>query len=277
MGRLDHPTPLYRLRHRVRTVATEHPRLYLPFARRKYPGPSPSVISDATELVIDGYTRSASTFAVYAFQLAQPRPVRIAHHLHAPAQLIAGVRMGLPVLALIRRPRSAVLSQLAREPDVQLADALYAYRRFHASLLPWLNGMVVADFDEVTTDFGAVIRRLNARFGTGFGVYAGDDQAAAEINALVALRDHLSPVLLGFESGTVGRSAARAEAHRLARLPAAGGAWLPNADRERAKDTLLALWNRPELTAPRRAADEIYLELRARTGRPAPAVDGSRP
>src|SRR5262245_45373054 len=75
------------LRHVARSRFTEHPAIYLPFARRKYPGPSPKVIDADTELVIDGYMRSANTFAVYAFQMAQRRPVRLAHHLHAPAQV----------------------------------------------------------------------------------------------------------------------------------------------------------------------------------------------
>jgi hypothetical protein len=64
--------PARRLRHVLRTRISEHPVIYLPIARRKHPGPSPEVISSDTELVIDGYTRSATTFAVYAFQLAQP-------------------------------------------------------------------------------------------------------------------------------------------------------------------------------------------------------------
>lgn len=274
MSRPDHPTPWRRLRHRARTMATEHPRLYLPFARRKYPGPSPEVISAHTELVIDGYTRSGSTFAVYAFQLAQPRPVRVAHHLHAPAQLIAGVRAGLPVLVVLRHPRGAVLSQLAREPDVALADALFAYRRFHIHLLPWLTGLVVADFEEVTTDFGAVIRRVNERFGTGYAVFRHDEQASREVNALVALRSHLSPGMLGFESGTVGQAEMRAEARRLARAPRDGTPWLPSADRDRVKDALLAQWNHPAVRRPRQAAEEIHAVLRARTGQER-TVDGA--
>src|SRR5215472_5623100 len=94
-----------RARHRFRTRWSESPTLYLPFARIKYPGPSPEVIGPDTELVIDGYTRCASTFAVYALQLAQPQPVRLAHHLHAPAQLVEATRMRVPALALIREPK----------------------------------------------------------------------------------------------------------------------------------------------------------------------------
>ena len=64
-------SPLMRARAVVRTHFSEHPSVYLPFARRKYPGPSPEVIGPESELVIDGFTRSATTYAVYALQLAQ--------------------------------------------------------------------------------------------------------------------------------------------------------------------------------------------------------------
>ena len=201
--RHQHVTLARRARHRFRTRLSESPALYLPFARVKYPGPSPEVIGPDTELVIDGYTRCASTFAVYALQLAQPEPVRLAHHLHAPAQLIAAARADVPALAVIREPRGAILSQLVREPDVALRDALIAYTRFYRRLLPSRHRMVVADFDEVTSDFGAVTRRVNDRFGTGFAEFEPTEQNTVRCFELIKLRGTLSPVLLGFESGTV--------------------------------------------------------------------------
>ncbi|MCU1658682.1 MAG: hypothetical protein JWO57_3338, partial [Pseudonocardiales bacterium] len=164
MSEPSSPTAYRRVRHLVRTRFCESPTLYLPFARRKYPGPSPEVISAETELVIDGYTRSACTFAVYALQLAQPHPIRLAHHLHAPAQLIQAARAGVPALLVIREPRGAILSQLVREPAVVMRDAVRAYARFHSCLLPYLDDLVVGNFEEVTQDFGRVIERLNDRF-----------------------------------------------------------------------------------------------------------------
>jgi hypothetical protein len=64
-------SPLRRVRHQVCTQVFEHSAIYLPFARHKYRGHSPEVISSRTELVIDCYFRSANTFAVHAFQLSQ--------------------------------------------------------------------------------------------------------------------------------------------------------------------------------------------------------------
>ncbi len=255
-----------RARHRVRMHASEHPRLYLPFARYKYPGPSPEVIGAETELVIEGYTRSAMTFAVYALQLAQDEPVRLAHHLHAPAQLIEAVRRDIPALVLIREPQGAVLSQLVREPHVALPDALLAYSRFYARIYPFRAGFVVADFDEVTGDFGSVIRRFNARFGTSYREFVNSDENVRECLALIKHRGTLSKTLLGFESGVVGREDLRRELERLEKGPAPAGtkeAWVPSADRERAKAELHEQWMSPAVTPLRERAQRAYVAFGA--------------
>src|SRR5205814_9788870 len=149
-------TPYRRARHRLRTYVSEHPRGYLAFVRHKWQSHNVEVIGPGTELVIDGYTRSATTFAVYAFQLSQRSPVQLAHHLHAPAQLIEAARRGVPAVALIREPRGAILSQLIREPDVALRNALIAYSRFYEHLLPYRKSFVVGEFKQVTHEFGTV-------------------------------------------------------------------------------------------------------------------------
>ena len=98
-----------RARHRLRTHVTEHPALYLPLATVKRAlrvdvrDLQRQVISSSTELVIEGYTRCGTTFAVYALQLSQGRPVRLAHHWHAPAQLIEASHRKIPALLVIRR------------------------------------------------------------------------------------------------------------------------------------------------------------------------------
>lgn len=253
-----------RARHAVRTRVSEHPSVYLPFARRKYPGPSPEVLSTQTELVIDGYTRSASTFAVYALQLAQERPVRLAHHLHAPAQLIAAARSGVPTLLVIREPRGAILSQLVREPGVAMRDALVAYIRFHDSLRVYRDRVVVGEFENVTHDFGSVIRRLNDRFGLGLSEFVHTQRNMDECFGLMAQRGSLSPVLLGFESGTVSKDAALRELEVLQARSASGQlreAWMPSTERHRAKRELTEQWLRPGLDRLRSQAVNLYEEF----------------
>jgi hypothetical protein len=264
MSTLARVPGLRRARHTVRTLASEQPALYLPFARHKYPGPSPEVIGAGTELVVDGYTRSASTFAVYALQLAQPRPLRLAHHLHAPAQLIAAARRGVPALLLVREPRGAILSQLVREPGVAMRDALVAYVRFHECLRAYQDRLVVGEFETVTHDFGSVIGRLNERFGLALTEFVHTPQSMDGCLALIAQRGSLSPALLGFESGLVSEEAAFAELRALQSRAASGRlreAWLPSVERQRAKEELAELWLRPGLRRLRARAFEVYDEF----------------
>ena len=260
-------SPLRRVRHRLRAHISGYPSAYLPFARHKYPGPSPEVIGPQTELVIDGFTRSATTFAVYAFQLSQEQPVRLAHHLHAPAQLLTAARHGVPALALIREPREAIFSQLILEPDVALRDALAAYCRFYTRLLPYRGSFVVGEFKQVTHDFGAVVRRLNAHFGTSFAEFLHTEANRRECFELIKLRDTDSPTLLGFESGTVSLDQLRREFPALARSSSLDAEraqkWIPSGDRERAKAALDEQWRRPSLSRLRNRAEQVYQEFLA--------------
>jgi hypothetical protein len=146
-----------------------HPSLYLPLAMARF---KPELtVGPHTEIVIEGFPCSANTFAVEAFRLAQPRPARIAHHLHVSAQFIRAVRRDIPVLLLIREPEEAILSLVVRERFLSLRQATGEYVRYYQRALPLRDRLVVATFQEVTRNFGAVIREVNRRFGVSFGEF----------------------------------------------------------------------------------------------------------
>ena len=262
-----------RARHRLRTQVTEHPALYLPIARAKRAlrldvrDLQRQVINSRTELVIEGYTRCGTTFAVYALQLSQERPVRLAHHWHAPAQLIEAAHRKVPALLVIRRPEDAILSQLVREPNVTIHDALVAYSRFYECLLPYRHSFVVGEFEQVTHEFGPVIRKLNARFGTSFAEFVHTDANVRECLELIRLRGTLSKTLFGFESGEVSREQLDREVQSVggAKLLDAGDvwdtkdAWVPSEDRTRAKAALREQWlQQPSLAKLRERAQLVY-------------------
>jgi hypothetical protein len=265
------PSPLLRARHRLRTVMAERPNLYLPVIRYKYRGPSPMVIGDGTEAVIDGYTRSASTFVVYAFQLSQPTPVRLAHHLHAPAQLIEAARRELPTLVLLREPKGAVLSQLVREPWVDMRDALFGYARFHKSLLPYRSSFVIGEYAEVTRNLGVSIRRMNERFGTSYAEFTHREEALREVSGLVRQRPTLSPTLLGFESGLVSRDDVRAFLASVSlpdHVSTGDDDWVPSERRDKQKAVLHTRWESDEMADLRNAAVDAYEAFRTGSSSP---------
>jgi hypothetical protein len=251
----------------VRSRFAEQPA-YLPLARLKYRRPGPEAVGPQTQIVIDGYTRSAVTFAVFAFQMAQTTPVRVAHHLHAPAQLIRASRAGIPAIAVIREPEEAVLSAMIREPYVSPKAALVAYTRFYQALEPHRDRLVSGAFEEVTSDFGAVVRRVNRRFGTSFGEFEHSDANVRACFQLVEVRARRPPwdhVLGSFESGLMGWSELRAELARhevdlTTPLGAAGveRAARPSPEREKLKDRIRRRVASPELEDIRGRAEAVY-------------------
>jgi hypothetical protein len=129
------------------------------------------VVNRHTAVVIEGFPRSANTFAVNAFIVAQDRPVAVGHHLHTAGHVLEAVRLGVPAIVLLRKPQDALASLLVRQPSVSVTRAAAAYARFYRDVQPVRHGFVIGEFATVTTDFGSVIRALNDRFGRGFSEF----------------------------------------------------------------------------------------------------------
>jgi hypothetical protein len=248
------------VRWTVRSRLAEHPG-YLRIARRRH---GEAVVSESTELVIDGFTRSASTFAVVAFQLAQPRPVRVGHHLHAPSQIIQAVRLGVPALLTVRPPEDTVLSLVIREPYVTIPQGLTAYARFHARLLDQRGEMVVADFGEVTEHLDRTIERVNARFGTDFAPFVGTDEHVRECFDLIEMRSRRPPwkqTIQDYLSGLVPLAdLERAAASHRGEMPAVPEhrAQRPSAYKNARKDELRDAYHSPAHARARRRAEELH-------------------
>ena len=135
-----------------------------------------------TGLVIEGFPRSANTFAVLAFEQAQGTPVRIAHHLHVPAQVQCGVRLRIPTLLLLREPIAAAISLVVREPWRSLRGTLREYVLFHQAILRLPRGsFVLGEFERVTTAFGGVIEEVNMRFNRRFSIFDHDESNVARV------------------------------------------------------------------------------------------------
>jgi hypothetical protein len=134
-----------------------------------------------TALVIEGFPRSGNTFSVAAFQIANGRQLHLGRHLHGAPHLLRAQRLGTPAIALVRPPAEAVASYLIRREGLRAEDALVEYVDFYRTAWSARDAFVVGLFDEVTRDFGAVLDRVNERFGTSFVRYEAtpENEAAA--------------------------------------------------------------------------------------------------
>jgi hypothetical protein len=166
-----------RLRYFVMTNLARIPAVALPLARVRGEG----VIVDAsTELVVESFPRCASSFALAAMNLAQPRRLRVAHHTHTPANAMRAIRLGIPALVLIRVPEDVAVSNMIRHPERTPNDVLRGFLRFYEPLLRHRRDLVVGTFEEVVGgDMGLITKRLNARFGTTFEEFEATEENVA--------------------------------------------------------------------------------------------------
>ena len=150
-----------------------YPGLFFPIYKMLAPAGEPQerMVADDKELVIEGFPRSANTFAVVAFQQAQCRPVSIAHHLHVEAQILRGVKMGLPVIVLLRNPVEAITSLLIMYPTITSQFAFRWYTRFYKAVESVHDRVVIATFEEVTKNYGAIIQRVNLMFDKNYTLF----------------------------------------------------------------------------------------------------------
>jgi hypothetical protein len=142
-----------------------------------------------TDLVVEGFPRSANTFVKAAFVDANP-DCTVASHLHVARSVRRAVRMGLPTVVLVRDPVDAVASLLVRDPRVDPRTALRAYQRFLVGVLPVIDRVVVAPFEQAVADPTAVVLAVDERFDRTFAPPAHDPDSRARIRAAVERMEH---------------------------------------------------------------------------------------
>lgn len=171
---------------KIKSLIGQQPSLFYPIMKLRYwdatsePNEGePTIwqlVNKDTQLVIEGFPRSANTFAVFALQYAQPFPLKIAYHFHAPAQIFRAINLGIPTLVLIRNPRDSVASFVARWSEVSESQALEFYISFYKSISQYKPSYVIGDFAEITQNFSNIIKKINNRFETSFVLFSDSQE-----------------------------------------------------------------------------------------------------
>lgn len=145
------------------------------------PGKRATLARRDTAIVIEGFLRSGNTFSVAAFAVSNGPDLHVGRHLHGAPHVLRAVRLGLPTVVLIRQPSDAVSSYLVRRATLTPDDALVEYIDFYRTAWRVRRGFVVGLFDQVVSDFGLILDRVNQRYGTSFLPYeaTAENQAAA--------------------------------------------------------------------------------------------------
>jgi hypothetical protein len=205
----------------IRSFFALRPFFYITALRLLRKDTSTTVNRD-TDMLIAGIGGCANTYASDAFEFAQP-DLNLAHHLHVPAQVIRATKLGLPCLVLIRHPVDSIASITSRfQKELTVEGVGWAYKDYayyYDSIIDLRDHFVAAEFQEVVTNFPAVIDRVNQRFGTNFTVPDNNSEEAKQI----ALKNKWSPP-----------------------------------DREYDKDDVRVFLQRPQLEKERLAAEAMY-------------------
>jgi hypothetical protein len=238
-------TPVFSLRreiyYRVHYFMNAYPWLYMPLVRYRHRFSVDRVVDHDTDLVIEAFGRSGTTFANLAFLSVQRRRVRTVHHTHAAAQVLTAVKMKIPTLVIVRQPEAVALSHMVRH-GISARPALVAWLRFHERLVSSGKAIVFCSFDQLTHNFTPVIQRLNESFGTCFDIWQHSKANEAEIFEQIQARNR-------------GRFRADAEVERRRAFA------LPTAEREALKRRLSVQLQAHSLTALRNRANRLYQSL----------------
>lgn len=173
----------FNLRLKLRNLCGRYPAMFnatygLKYSNRKL------LVNRNTQLLIEGFPRSANTFAVLAFEYAN-KNVKLAHHLHIPSQVFQAVKWRIPTLILIRNPKDAVTSWVLRNPSLSIDLAFKNYILFYRLIQPYTSKCVLAKFEDVITDYSKVIQQVNSKFRTKFIPFTPTNNQKQEIFAQI--------------------------------------------------------------------------------------------
>ncbi|BAU63905.1 hypothetical protein STA3757_12740 [Stanieria sp. NIES-3757] len=184
----NHQKLLPTLKYELSSFIRLYPELFFPIVNFK--SSKKQAVNQSTEIVIEGFPRSGNSFFVGAFELAQNHSVKIAHHLHAPAQLIMAARKNIPAILLIRNPIDAVMSMKAMDLELsyirppinqKLTSLMKSYIDFYKTLIPYSDHYIISLFEVTTNDFSSVIDKVNNKFQTNFQAFNFNKKNTQEI------------------------------------------------------------------------------------------------
>ncbi len=124
-----------------------------------------SRITSSTNLVVEGFPRSANTFCAEVFRYLASEQLKIVSHVHHVAQVKQAVRLGIPTIVMVREPAGCLSSYLVAAPHASVRGVLREYVAYHNGLRRVLRSCLVVDFEELTSDPDSVVERANAKFG----------------------------------------------------------------------------------------------------------------
>lgn len=116
-------------------------------------------VSRFTDLCIEAFPGSGSSFVSNSVRMAVDRPVNIESHFHRTVQLKRALGLAVPVVVLVRDPVAACASLRSKNPRVAEWVVLLRWIHYHRWVSCHLGALEVFLFDEVIEDVDLLRRR----------------------------------------------------------------------------------------------------------------------
>ena len=193
----------YLVQHKIKRILQRAPGLYIKIQLLRYSGKryKRKIVVPDSQIVIEGYPRSANSFSVKAFKHANGDDYKIATHLHVFPQVVLGVKYNIPTLVLIRNPFDCISSYAALraqtyglnkfEKGNNIAWLLDDYVFFYENLKPYKGKFVMAEFSDVLKDYGAILTAVNKKYNSNFIAFDHTSEHVKEVFS--SAKSHLSP------------------------------------------------------------------------------------
>ncbi len=144
-------------------------RLFCNINRLRYPK---RAVNERTHITIDGFQRSANTYAYYYFKELN-KESKIAHHSHSFRQIIYSVEKNIPTILLIREPSDVILSSyLYHFEKVDIKLLAESWINYYEKIINYKSNLVVSHFDQTTSNFSRIISGTNSKFKTNFNSFS---------------------------------------------------------------------------------------------------------
>ncbi len=152
------------------------------------------VVSKKTIIVVEGFPRSANTFAFHIFRKSLLKMNidslgKIGHHIHTTAQIKTALKKKIPILVIIRSPEEAIASYILKRYGTnsvknieKIIDIdLYYWIYFYSMIYKLRKHLVISDFGEVISKYDKTIEKINERFDKKFAVIKPTEKISNEI------------------------------------------------------------------------------------------------
>lgn len=124
-------------------------------------------VTSDTDIVLEGYPRSANTYLYRIIRAASGDKLKISHHVHRPQQVLMALRYRIPCFVIFRHPLDAIASYLVREPSFTVNRCMVDYLQFAQTTIAQVGqpGLYILTFDKIVADPKSVTHAILTKIG----------------------------------------------------------------------------------------------------------------